>query len=226
MEQTLFSLADVANFADLSSRIATLTRVQAIEELVYQHEEDDTVLSRLMGTDDVPLDLLKSITAVMKGDERKRNLFTVSNSFKVLPLHICANWSNNLQVLQYTIDQYPPALLAETIGDETPLDYAKDNKNRANYSAIVLCLEENMRKLPTLMNQFAVKCSMAALKTRGMYALVSALPLNDLSPMQFVYLVLDEMVNRQMKQLAEDILAYVGTNVGLPTYTKVKRVKK
>ena len=91
------------------------------------------------------------------------------------------------------------------------------NKDHANHSAIVLCLEENTRNLPNVLNQFAVKCSVAALQKRGMYVIVSALPRNDLSPMQFVYLVLDEAVSRQMKQLAENILAYVGTNVGLPT---------
>ena len=90
-----------------------------------------------------------------------------------------------------------------------------------NHSAIVFCLEENTRKLPDLMNQFAVKCSVAALQRRGTYAIVSALPINDLTPQHFVYMVLDEAVNRHMKLLAEDILAYVGTNVGLPTELEV-----
>ena len=78
-----------------------------------------------------------------------------------------------------------------------------------------------MRTYPNLANQLTVKCSMAELKRRGMTAVVSALPLNLLSQQQFVFKVIDELSNREMKPLVEDLLLYVGTNVGLPTAVEV-----
>ena len=51
---------------------------------------------------------------------------------------------------------------------------------------------------------------MARLKNQGMTAIVAATPLNEQTPGQFVFELLDMMVNSEMKALAEDIISYVG----------------
>ena len=60
-------------------------------------------------------------------------------------------------------------------------------------------------------NQIAVKLCISRLKREGMYDVVNAVPLNELSREMFVYKVLDEMMSRQMYGLAEQVVAFVGT---------------
>jgi len=48
------------------------------------------------------------------------------------------------------------------------------------------------------------------LKKQGMYEVVNAVPLNELSREMFVYKVLDEMMSRQMYGLAEQVVSCVG----------------
>jgi hypothetical protein len=53
------------------------------------------------------------------------------------------------------------------------------------------------------------------LKKQGMYDVVNAVPLNELSREMFVYKVLDEMMSRQMYGLAEQVVSCVGTGEAL-----------
>ena len=48
------------------------------------------------------------------------------------------------------------------------------------------------RTYPNFLNQLTVKCIMVEQKRRGMTAVVSALPINALSPQQFVFKVIDQ----------------------------------
>ncbi len=99
---------------------------------------------------------------------------------------------------------------------DTPLAYArKFNTDRANHAAVVRCLEENTRNFPALLNQITVKLCMVEMKSQGMTQVVSNVPVNNLPPTQFVFKLFDEMVNREMRLLAEEIISYVGTNIGL-----------
>ena len=109
---------------------------------------------------------------------------------------------------------------------KTPLERAVTYKiDRANHASIVACLKKNIAKLPDYYNRVAVKCSLNSLKACGMTKVVSSLPINDLSPPKFVYKLLDEFVNCEMVPLAEDILSYVGTNIGLLTPFEVSFVR-
>ena len=55
---------------------------------------------------------------------------------------------------------------------------------------------------------------MVALKGQGLTEDVSVTHINALTREQFVLKLLDEMVNREMRLMADDILSYVGTNIG------------
>ena len=68
-----------------------------------------------------------------------------------------------------------------------------------------------IREWPVKRNQVALKLCVSRLKEQGMYDVVNAVPLNELSKEMFVYKVLDEMMSRQMYGLAEQVVMYVGT---------------
>jgi hypothetical protein len=65
----------------------------------------------------------------------------------------------------------------------------------------------------------------------GMTEDVARTPLNDLTQSQFAFMVLDMMKNCAMQPLAERIMVYVGTNVGLlikinAGFFEVKRLRQ
>ena len=93
--------------------------------------------------------------------------------------------------------------------------YAQCITYRANRGEIVRCLEDNTARYPALLNQITVKCCLVRMKEQGMTAIVARIPHNEQTPGQFVFELLDMMVNSEMKSMAEEILSYVGTNVGL-----------
>ena len=67
-----------------------------------------------------------------------------------------------------------------------------------------------IREWPAKRNQVALKLCVSELKKQGMYEIVNAVPLNELSKEMFVYKVLDEMMSRQMYGLAEQVVSCVG----------------
>ena len=67
-----------------------------------------------------------------------------------------------------------------------------------------------IREWPAKRNQVALKLCVSELKKQGMYEVVNAVPLNELSKEMFVYKVLDEMMSRQMYGLAEQVVSCVG----------------
>ena len=67
-----------------------------------------------------------------------------------------------------------------------------------------------IREWPAKRNQVALKLCVSELKKQGMYEVVNAVPLNELSREMFVYKVLDEMMSRQMYGLAEQVVSCVG----------------
>ena len=113
---------------------------------------------------------------------------------------------------------------------DTPLVDTQNNPNRANYAAILRCLEERTARYPSLLNQITAKCCLVTMKRNGMTAYVARTPLNDLTQPQFVFMVLDMMKNCMMHALAERIMSYVGVNVRLPIETdagfEVKRLRQ
>ena len=134
----------------------------------------------------------------MKADPLKTNLFAIANIYRVNPLHYCAANTTRVDVLQLIIDRFPHALIRSTDAGHTPLDYAQlCNPHRANHAAIVGCLEENIARYPALLNQLTVKCCLVRLKKQGMTAIVAATPLNEQTPVQFVYEILDLLVNSE-----------------------------
>jgi hypothetical protein len=72
-----------------------------------------------------------------------------------------------------------------------------------------------IREWPVTRNQITVKLCVSKLKEQGMYDVVNAVPLNELSKEMFVYKVLDEMMSRQMYGLAEQVVNCVGTGKAL-----------
>ena len=87
--------------------------------------------------------------------------------------------------------------------------------NRANNAAIVRCVEDNTAAYPALLNRITAKCCLVRLKQEGMTDFVAAREINELTRPQFVFMVLDMMKNCAMEPLAEEVMSYVGTNVGL-----------
>ena len=157
---------------------------------------------------------------VMKSDPQKRNIFAIASDHGRYPLHRCALYTTRVEVLQFVIDMFPHALVGRTPqwGAEsatTPLCWARGFTSRANHTALVRCIEDNAARYPALLNQLTVKCCMVRLKKQGTTAIVARIPRNEQTPSQFVYELLDMMVNSEMRAMAEDIISYVGTNVGL-----------
>ena len=72
-----------------------------------------------------------------------------------------------------------------------------------------------IREWPAKRNQVALKLCVSELKKQGMYDVVNAVSLNELSKEMFVYKVLDEMMSRQMYGLAEQVVSCVGTGKAL-----------
>ena len=68
-----------------------------------------------------------------------------------------------------------------------------------------------LRECPAKSNQETVKLCVSRLKREGMYEVVNAVSMNDLSKEMFVFNVLEEMMSRQMYGLAEKVVAFVGT---------------
>ena len=73
-----------------------------------------------------------------------------------------------------------------------------------------------LRECPAKSNQETVKLCVSRLKREGMYEVVNAVPMNNLSKEMFVFNVLEEMMSRQMYGLAEMVVAFVGTGEPLP----------
>ena len=214
MEETLYDLANHYDLGGFWSRLTALPRSQAISELLHRDSHGATALHYLMASDP-PLELLRVISDVMKNDPSKTNLFTIANARGSYPLHRCALKTTRVEVLQFVTDKFPHALVRRNQWGNTPLFLART----ANHAAIVRCVEDNTANYPALLNQLTVKCCMVRLKNQGMTAVVAATPLNEQTRGQFVYELLDLMVNSEMKAMAEDILSYVGKGKSMKEYT-------
>ena len=90
-----------------------------------------------------------------------------------------------------------------------------NGRTRVNRAAILRCLEDNTAAYPALLNRITAKCCLVRLKQEGMTEFVAAREINELTRPQFVFMVLDMMKNCAMEPLAEEVMSYVGTNVGL-----------
>ena len=213
---TLYELAGTNAFAGMHARLTTLCRPHAIEELLYRDDGGYMALHFSLHRD-CSLELLSAMCDVMKSDPQKRNIFAMADNDGFYPLHNCALLSTRVDVLQFVIDMFPHALVGRADrGGVTPLLFVRGNTSRANHAALVRCIEDNAARYPALLNQLTVKCCMVRLKKQGTTAIVARIPRNEQTPSQFVYELLDMMVNSEMKAMAEDIISFVGTNVGLP----------
>ena len=230
LSQLAYSSDRKPRFKEFTDRCQLLPRDQAFDELTKQAAGGETALHWVMYSD-VPLALVKNIASIMhrssQSGQPKRNLFAIADAFGNYPLHVCARMTIDLDVLAFVILQFPPALSRLDCDGHTPLDAALSARHRASRlsarSDVVLSLQKHTALWPTLRNQGAVKCCLVHLKRRGMTAFVAREFTNNLSPPQFVFKVLDELKNREMKSLAEEILSYVGTNVGLPSRKQARR---
>ena len=209
-DRTCFELAH-GKLDKLLVRINTLG-IDHVAELLFKGRDGDTSLHFAL-QNDASEELLVAICKVMKGDPQKRNLFSIPNDYNQFPLHYCVSETTNLKVLQQVIDKCPDVLIKEDWTGYTPLYWAKNYcKQRSNHAEIVRCVEENTQGYPSLLNQTTVKLCLVAMKKNGMTEEVAALSMNELSRPQFVFFVLDEMVNREMRLMADNVLSYVGTS--------------
>lgn len=209
-DRTCFELAH-GKLDDLTKRIAFLGP-RAIPELLFKGRDGDTALHFAL-QNDASEELVEAIHKVMKADPQKRNLFSVPNDYFQLPLHYSASETNNVKVLQFVIDKYPHALHIKDWSGYTPLFWAKNHyKTRPNHADIVRTVEENTSGYPALRNQTVVKLCLIEMKRKGMTDFVAAREINHLSPSEFVFMVLDNLVNREMRLLADCVISYVGTS--------------
>lgn len=238
------SLSSMALRADLTGvlgRLKALSAAEAMDELLLA---DPTIATTrplhfvmLYGAS---LDLITAICDVMDHDHRKPkiNLFAMPTPFGSHALHFCAGRTFCVQVLQLTIDKFPPALLLKSAAHSfaTPIEIAQARFSSSSSCSrrggsgeddravhlrdvlerVVTCLERNIAKHHiTPLNQLTVKLCLIEMKRQGMTDFVASRADNELTTPQFVFRVLDLFVNSGMKIIAEDIVSYVGTNVGI-----------
>ena len=244
METRLLGLVLKKDLAGFKARLIALSGPQMIQELLERLEYDQrayypherayreewgkvygmTAFTVAMCRDTLTLEIAKLMDDGMKDDARKRNLFAILDSKGCLPLHYCAMKTTSVGVLQFVIDKFPGALVSTINGYEVseydrmaPLEIAQYERNthRDNHAAIIRCLEDNLAKYHALENQITVKLCLVRLKSEGMTDFVARTPLNDLTREQFVFMTLDNMQNRAMQPLAEEIVSHVGLNMGL-----------
>jgi hypothetical protein len=196
------------------SQLTALPKAEAVRQLLEREHKQSTGLTVLHCAlhRNAPLKLDEAISDIMAHDDLKTNVFAVSTLGNLfLPCHFCAVSSTSVDVLQFVIDRYPPALLKRDRVGLIPSQYAQSITYRENRSSIVRCLEVNTTKYKNLRNQTIVKlCLIDMKRSQSMTEFVAATPINELSPSQFVFMVLDNMVNREMKLMADDVLSYVG----------------
>ena len=218
METTLLRLADHDNLTDMLDHLTAVPRPQAIEELLERDGYGRTALI-WVSSRDPSLELVRAIWDVMKDDPLKTNLLAITDEIGWYPLHCCAFCTTSVEVLQFVIDRFPRTLVRssnEGIFGITPLMTAMNyERTRANHAAILRCLEDNAAAYPALLNRNTAKCCLVRLKQEGMTDFVAAREINELTRPQFVFMVLDMMKNCAMEPLAEEVMSYVGTNVGL-----------
>ena len=208
VERTLYDLADIEDLQGTLARLKQLARQDAVRELLVRDEGGYTALNNVLYFG-ASLELVKAIWDVMKDDPLKTNLFAIGTK-GWYPLHYCASATTNVDVLKLAIDKFPHALVRRSSDGHTPLDDAQqDSPDRANYAAIIRCLEENTDRYPVLLNQITTKCCLVEMKRNGMTEYVARTPLNDLTQPQFVFMVLDMMKNCAMEPLAEELMSYV-----------------
>lgn len=206
------------------SRLSSLSPCLAMSELLQINaDRGDAALHHILSNPCASLHLLSSIASIKP---TSISPFAVKTFQGAYPLHFCAYSTPDVAVLQFVIDRFPHALVRGTCGSarRTPLERAAANKGRNAYDAIVACLVDNMARYPALLNKITVKLCLVRMKRGGATKTVGKMRLNDMTPGQFVFMVLDEMVNREMKPLADEILSYVGTNVPLTSPTKFEKI--
>lgn len=138
-------------------------------------------------------------------------LSSLSNHLSRLPLHYAAALSNDVDVVQMLIDDYPPGVLALDSFRRTPLSFALDTHVfRPQRPAIIKLLSEGARALKSEANQIVVKLCISRLKKEGMYGVVSVTPDNELSRPLFAFKVVEMMMASGMEPLAEYIVSLTG----------------
>lgn len=210
---SLFDLARTNNSAGFRARLTTLPPTDAVRELL--HRGDGTsgltpllfVFLFVVDHASSLVELLGDICDVMKADHKKTNLFAIVSDFGNYPLHWCAAHTKSVEVLQFVIDKFPNAIEYENANKHTPLSLARQQNALL---PIIRCLEVNTCKYLSSRNQVTFKCCMIKWKRQGMTEYVSRTPVNDLTQLQFVFLLLDNMVNCEMKLMAEDIISFIG----------------
>jgi hypothetical protein len=81
--------------------------------------------------------------------------------------------------------------------------------------------EKNRPKLIT-QNQITTKLCMSSMKRAGLTDKVLSTPLNDLTPEEFAFRVMDEMVNCEWKAQAEYIVSLIGEPAATQICTGIK----
>ena len=225
--ETMLFLLQEGRLAEALTRCELLTSDQAVDELTEGVSDQPKAIHLAMISDPSVVPLMAKMCDKVKGATRKINLFAIATAYDYLSLHYCAMYTTKLDVLEFAVNQFPYALTRRNKAGNTPLGLAKVfNTDRANYAAVVRYLEEKTLEWPTLLNQSVAKCSLVELKRQGMTAFVADTPINALTPPQFVFKVCDEFVNREMRLLANEILSYVGTNIGLDEEEEVGKASK
>ena len=224
--KTMFQLVNCNKMTEALTRCDLLTSDQAFVELTERGELGNTALHWAM-IHDASMPLVATMCDKVNVAQLKLNLFAIANDDGVLPFHYCASSTTKLDVLEFAVNQFPYVLTRRNGNGDTPLDLAYlINSDRSNFAAVARLLEEKSRSWPNLLNQSVTKCCLVELKRQGMTAFVADTPINALTPPQFVFKVCDEFVNREMRLLANEILSYVGTNIGLEKKKKVGKATK
>lgn len=219
--ETLNQLVTVRNFEGFRALLTGFPRLLApVSELIGSEKKKWTTLILHCLRSDSPLETVECICETMNDDPQNKSLFALLNWGVDSLLNVCANFTTQVDVLQFVIDAFPASLIMT----KSPYPYAagisvlttaQDNlTSRVNHAAVVRCLTDNIARYLILLNQVTVKMSIIRMKQLGMTDFTAPVPLNDLTPGLFVFVVLDNLVNRGMKLMAEDIISYVGTNVG------------
>jgi hypothetical protein len=194
-----------------------------MDELIFSDPAKGDITFTHISMNFASVDWISALREIAKNDPKRRSMFAFPlKSTGNLPLHLLAMKTEDLAVLTACIEAYPRALLHRNLAGETPVRRARrrrdgdDNLGTEDASAAVYsCLDEFTRRERELLNQTAVKLCLVDMKGRGMTKYVASCEINDLTPPQFAFMVLDTMVNCEMKNMAEDIISYVGCKMPL-----------
>ena len=147
-----------------------------------------------------------------------RPILSAMNDEGHTPLHLMAGHCRVLRVLERAIDLYPEALL---MGDGTgsslnPLALStRFGWRHGNPQGTELIRRKTQEQISIPENQLTLKLACNRVKQEGMTEFVARTEINDLTPPQFVYMILDLFQNSMRHELAEFICSCVGAGFAL-----------